>query len=394
MHIHLEQFVFLLYLDSLFVEGNKREIAPRRGQPETLNQLYAHGMREHARENALLTPGDAAWSGTPDWRLDRHVIRAALYLRERLGFEPGQRAVLLSELRPEWLIADLAVLGLGGVSVAIDPRLTHQDLVAALEDAAPRFTFVSAAAQRALERLDGRAPPQGQVIALDSAAARDGGVGFQTLLDMGGILDTPERAQAYRTDARAVSANQPAVRHWRRRADGPSDWIELTQGDVIERLRTGWLREPARSGDVAYVSDPSASLTTRLALYAFLGDGYTTTALATAGGMLDDMAVLRPAAIIAPAELLAAAVHAAVTSARAGGRRDRATTPAGVGKAAERSWLQRAAALAPRTPARRKREAVQEALGGRARRIGSGEPLDAVLAEQLGVVAAVEPPMV
>jgi AMP-binding enzyme len=391
MHIHLEQFAFLLYLDSLFIEGGKREVAPLRDLPETLNRLYAHGMREHARENALLTPADAAWGGTPDWRLDRHVIRAALYLRERLGFEPGQRVVLLSELRPEWLIADLAVLGLGGVSVAIDPTLTHQDLVAALADAAPRFTFVSAAAQRALERLDGRAPPQGQVVALDSAASRDDDVGFQTLLDMGGILDTPERAQSYRADARAVSASQPAVRHWLRRADGTLDWIELSQGEVIERLRTGWMREPARAGNVAYVSDPSVSLTTRLALYAFLGDGYTTTALATANGTLDDLAVLRPTEIIAPAELLAAAV---ASSGRAGARREGATAQAGMGKAAEGSWLQRAAALAPRTPARRKREAMREVLGGRARRIGSGEPLAPALAEQLGIVAAVEPPMV
>jgi hypothetical protein len=37
---------------------------------------------------------------------------------------------------------------------------------------------------------------------------------------------------------------------------------------------------------------------------------------------------------------------------------------------------------------------MREAFGGRARRIGSGESLDAALAEQLGIVAAVEPPMV
>lgn len=394
MHLPLEQLVILGYLDSLFVEGGKREIAPRRDLPATLNQLYARAMREHAREHALLAPAAAGWSGMPDWRLDRHVIRVALYLRERLGIEPGQRVVLLSELRPEWLVADLAALGVGAVSIAIDPRLERNELAAALEDAAPRFTFISAAAQRALERLDGRAPPQGQVIALDAAGAPDGAMTLQAVLDLGGILDTPERAQAHRAEARAVGAAQPAVRHWRRRAHGAGDWIELSQGDVIERLRTGWLGEWAQAGDVAYVADPGVSLMSRLALYAFLGDGYTTTALAAGAGTLDEAAALRPAALVAPPELLAAAVE--VARARAEARRD------GAGQAAAQQavqggggggWLQRVAALAPRRSARRKGDALRSALGGRVRRIGSGEPLDAALGEQLGGAAMVMPMM-
>ncbi|HEU4647714.1 MAG TPA: AMP-binding protein [Gemmatimonadales bacterium] len=390
MHIPLEQLVLLGYLDSLFVEGSKREVAPRRELPATLNQLYMQAMREHVREHALLAPTATGWSGMPDWRLDRQVIRVALYLRERLGLEPGQRVVLLSELRPEWLVADLAALGSGAVSVAIDPRLERDELAAALEDAAPRITFVSAAAQRALERLDGRAPPQGQVIALDAAVAHDGAMTLQTLLDMGGILDTPERAQAHRAEARAVGPDRPALRHWRTRARGAGDWIELSQGEAIERLRTGWLREWAQAGDVAYVADPSVALMSRLALYAFLGDGYTTTAIAGGGGTLDEVAALRPAAIVAPPALLAAAVEAA--RARAGVRRNGASQAvAGQAVQGGGGWLQRVAALAPRTSARRQGGAIQSALGGRARRIGSGEPLDAALGEQLGIAAMVMP---
>src|SRR6266576_2047565 len=136
MHSVIESFAFLAYLDSLLVEVQASDVTPGRAVPDTLNLLHAQAMREHARGSALLYREDVNWQPTPDWRLDRQVIRLALALRERVGVEPGQRIALLSELRPEWLVADLAALGLGAVSVAIDPRPPHNALTAVFADAA------------------------------------------------------------------------------------------------------------------------------------------------------------------------------------------------------------------------------------------------------------------
>jgi AMP-binding enzyme len=377
MNFPIETLVFVAYLDQLFSESSAREVTPLGAIPETLNRLHAGAMRQHARRSALLAREDGEWNATPDWRFDRQIIRLALYLRERLDVGPGQRVVLLSELRPEWLIADLAALGLGMVSVAIDPRLQGDELAAALEDAAPSITFVSSAAQHVLQSLDGRAPPHGQVITLDSAPAEESVMRLQALLEMGGTLDTPERAQLYRAGARDLAPDRPAIRHYHQAPGGGWDRFELSQGGVIERLEAGWLREPARPGDLAYVCDPTVSLAARLALYAFLGDGYTTTAIAPAGGGLSDFATLHPTKIIAPAALLAEAVRAGVAGADEG--------PEG------RHWLRRVARLAPPARTRTKRRTIRDTLGGRARWIGTTDQLDADLAERLGNIPVVGP---
>lgn len=377
MHSPIESILFVAYLDSLFSESRAREVTPHRGVPPTLNRLHAQAMREHARPSALLIREGVTWTPIPDWRLDRQVIRLALFLRERLGVEPGERVALVSELRPEWLIADLAALGLGAVSVAIDPRLDHRELAEALEDAEPRVTFVSQAAQQMLESLDGRAPPPGHLVTLGPAVA--GGVpAFHDLLDQGGTLDTPERAQAYRASAREIGPEQPAVRHYRKAARGAWDLEEWSQGEAIEWLRAGWLREPARAGDLAYVCDPTVSPAARLALYAFLGDGCTTTALAPAGGEPSDVAALHPTRIVAPSALFDNVVRAGL--ARADER-----------PGSHRGWRSHASRLSQLPRARRDERAMREALGGRAQWIGSTEPLDSALAERLGTVTTVQP---
>jgi long-chain acyl-CoA synthetase len=375
MHVSVEHIAFVAYLDSLLLESRARGGPPPRAElPETLNRLHAQAMREHDRPNALLFREGEEWRSTPDWRLDRQIIRLALYLRERLGIEPGERVAVISELRPEWLIADLAALGLGAVSVAIDSRLRSEELVTALEDAAPRVTFASPAAQGLLERLDGGAPPYGELVSLGPSTARIGAAPLDGWLELGGTLDTPERAQSFRALARELGPERPAIRHYRQ---GPVGWerLELTQGQSIGRLRALGLHEGARPGDLAYVSDPAVSPAARLALYAFLGDGYTTTALAPAGQELSDLAALHPTRIVAPAAVLADVVRAGDASAEA--------EPGSGG------WLRRVARQAPQARARANQRAIRATLGGRARWIGSTDRLDAALAERLGSIAVV-----
>ena len=50
----------------------------------------------------------------------QRVARAAHGLRE-LGVEPGDRVAIHGENRPEWVIADLAIQGIGGVTVGVYP---------------------------------------------------------------------------------------------------------------------------------------------------------------------------------------------------------------------------------------------------------------------------------
>ena len=329
----------------------------------TLGAVHLGAMRQHDRKAVLLHRDGERWEETPDWRLDRHVIRLGLYLRERAGVEPGQRVIVASPLRREWLLADLAAVVQGAVAVALDPGLALPELALALTRAAPRAVFVSG--EPMLDQLrrawrDGGFPSLASVISFDGPL--DGAAALSEVLDLGGTLDTAERAVAFRARAREVTPTDCALEYVERSGDGSASFGSLTHGEAVGYLRALWSGEPARKGDLAYVSGDAVSTGLRLALHAFAGDGTTTLAFGSAGQEDVEIAALRPHKIVAPASALEAAMA-----------RDAAR---GTGPSGLRGWLDHALTWIPLYRPRGGEES-RGALGGRARWIRSTAALSA-----------------
>ena len=71
------------------------------------------------------------------------AVRDASLGLATLGVKPGDRVALLSESRPEWLIADLAILTSGSVTVPIYPTLPPAQVGYILADAGAAVVLVS-----------------------------------------------------------------------------------------------------------------------------------------------------------------------------------------------------------------------------------------------------------
>jgi long-chain acyl-CoA synthetase len=76
----------------------------------------------------------------------QNVALLAARLRQKLsslGVSPGDRVVILSESRPEWGIAFLAVTAMGAVAVPLDALLNKEELAPLVSDAEPKAAVVS-----------------------------------------------------------------------------------------------------------------------------------------------------------------------------------------------------------------------------------------------------------
>ena len=295
----------LLYITAEDVFGSD---TPRRGGPRPLHtipstvaRLYDLGMRHHIRKAALSWWEGATLEPMPDWRLDRLVIRTALYWREHLHLEPGGRVLLFGRLGWLWPIVDFAAMGFAMVPVGVEHVLGDEDLVGLLAQAAPRVAFATDAesAGRLRGLCEAGRMPGMTIVAEGLPPDVEGLLPLGRFLDFGGTLDTAERAQAFRAVSREIAPEAEALWH-----AGPDGLRKLTHEQAMAPIAAGLRTHPAREGDIAYIEGPRVGLRTRLAWAASVGDGLTTTVLGREGRTSEDVAELRPHKMLVSGEWL------------------------------------------------------------------------------------------
>src|SRR6185295_17397987 len=77
------------------------------------------------------------------WRETADKVAGLAAALKRLGLAPGDRVMLVSENRPEWLISDLAIMAAGCVTVPTYITNTERDHQHILDDSGARAVIVS-----------------------------------------------------------------------------------------------------------------------------------------------------------------------------------------------------------------------------------------------------------
>src|ERR1043166_8835454 len=104
--------------------------------------LILAAVLRHNKEDALNYREDGKWLNIPAASFVERVKSVALGLAS-LGIRPGDRVALLSENRPEWSIADLAILSLGAINVPIYTTQAVDQIEYILSDSGARAIFIS-----------------------------------------------------------------------------------------------------------------------------------------------------------------------------------------------------------------------------------------------------------
>src|SRR5215211_3195342 len=104
--------------------------------------LILGAVLHHNKQDALNYREDGKWHNIPAASFVERVKNVALGLAA-IGVRPGDRIALLSENRPEWSIADLAILSLGAINVPIYTTQAVEQVRHILEDSGARVLLVS-----------------------------------------------------------------------------------------------------------------------------------------------------------------------------------------------------------------------------------------------------------
>jgi long-chain acyl-CoA synthetase len=150
--------------------------------PRIIPELFFNRTRASAAEKALLHKRGGSWHPITWGELEQRVREIARGISDWVG--PKEMVSILSENRPEWWMADLAVLSLGGVTAPIYPTNPPKEIAYILNDCGAKLVFVSTVDQlkkiRAL-RAENKIPGVRWIIVSDEFTPEPGEEGVLAL---------------------------------------------------------------------------------------------------------------------------------------------------------------------------------------------------------------------
>lgn len=154
-------------------------------EPRTINEVFNSAVTRYRDLEFLRYKVAGEWRSLTFGELARRVRELALGLYAH-GIRPGDRVAIWSENRPEWNLADLAILAIGAVDVPIYATQTRTQVEYILADSAARAIFVSPAFVEDALSIKAQLPGLESVIALQKLTTN--GIDVEELVDTGRAL--------------------------------------------------------------------------------------------------------------------------------------------------------------------------------------------------------------
>ncbi|MDT7779986.1 MAG: long-chain acyl-CoA synthetase [Acidobacteriota bacterium] len=359
-------------------------------EPTTIVEVFERALRLHARADVLNYKREGHWRLLSSEDLMRRVRHVALGLYA-LGLRRGDRAGLLSESSPEWVITDLGCQYAGIVNVPIYPTLAPQQVCYIIGDSGSRLLFVEnrEAYQRVRESLEVCAGLTHVVLMRGEAAGVEGLLALAELEARGAQLESA-RPLLLGELSGAVCAEDLATIIYTSGTTGEPKGVMLTHSNVVSNLTATSERLAFKPDDVVLSVLPLSHVFERGAMYMYLHHGakiYFAESIERVG---DNMREVHPTLVVAVPRLFEKIYARIKDKAAEGGRVKTAmlTWAVGVGKRWARlaawkrrvpAWLALEHAVASKLVFSKWREGV----GGSMRLFLSG---GAALPEELGLI--------
>jgi len=265
---------------------------------------------KHGKEDALNHKIGGEWIHFSAENFVERVRHVALGLAA-LGIKPGDRVALLSENRPDWSIADLAILSLGAVNVPIYTTQAVDQVRYILSDSGARMLFISNRrllkhAQTALEGLDYLE----KLIFFDAEAAAgvEGAITFESL-EKSGAEQLRNRPAAFDAYLKAIRADDLATIIYTSGTTGEPKGVMLTHNNFISDVLAITEGLPISSSDVALSVLPLSHIFERTGFYVFCYNGVSVYYAASFDQVAENLLEVRPTVMTAVPRLFEKVYH-------------------------------------------------------------------------------------
>jgi long-chain acyl-CoA synthetase len=285
----------------------------------TINALFFDAVERFDQADALNTKVRGAWEPMSHRTIMERVRRTALGLAD-MGIVAQERVAILSENRPEWLIADYACICSAITDVPIYPTLPAEQLPYLLNDSGARAIFVSTADQ-AKKVASIRHDVPGLQWIIGFAATKADGCDF-TLAEIeakGAALDNAERATTFKRDALAVTPDQLVTLIYTSGTTGNPKGVMLTQDNLYSNVIATKTSLQVSTSDLALSFLPLSHIFERTGDYFLFANGVRIAYAESIDTVPANMSEVKPTMMMSVPRLYEKIYARVVENARAGG---------------------------------------------------------------------------
>ena len=242
---------------------------------KVLPDLLANLVARYQKPALLRYKEGGAYHDISTAQVEAYVRTACVGLRDA-GLDRGDRVALLSENRPEWCLADLAIQSLGAVNVPIYPTLLAEQIRYILADCGARAIFCSTADQLAkIRAVRGQLPALEKVIVLDPPEGSADGITPWTDLCERGRRAAEARPGLFDQLRSAVQPEDLASIIYTSGTTGLPKGVMLTHDNFMSNIRATVSVMPISEDDTTLSFLPLSHVFERMVEYAYLFEGAT-----------------------------------------------------------------------------------------------------------------------
>jgi long-chain acyl-CoA synthetase len=290
----------------------KTQIKRERTSEETpsVPGLCLQAAQKHNKQDALNHKIGAEWVNISADSFVERVKNVALGLAE-IGIKPGDRIALLSENRPEWSIADLAILSLGAINVPIYTTQAVDQIRYILTDSGARVIFVSDSklfrhAEEALAGLDFLK----RIIFFDEPANTDVDRSLSLeSLEKRGSEKARNKPAAFDAYLKAIKPEDLATIIYTSGTTGEPKGVMLTHANFMTNVLAITAGLPISSSDIALSVLPLSHIFERTGFYIFCYNGVSVYYTASFDQVGENLREVRPTIMTAVPRLFEKVYH-------------------------------------------------------------------------------------
>ena len=203
---------------------------------ETISQLFLNTVKSYPKDDLMLFKREKQYVPISTEEFASKVRYFTLGLKD-LGYNPGDKLVLLSENRPEWTMVDLSALCLGGVTVPIYTSLVPDQIKYIIDDSDAKVVIYSGQELgQKVETIKNELTKVAHYITFESEAP-EGVLTYDQVLERGKKIDQ-ENPELFEKTALEVKPDDIASIIYTSGTTGIPKGVVLSHSNFVSNIKT------------------------------------------------------------------------------------------------------------------------------------------------------------